>query len=263
MSRPVRRSASNSGSAALTRARPATKPAGTSASAACSDGLASAAATPASKAVARFMARPAMPRCAMRRLAHLAGEHLGDMAAGDWRALPRQLAGNVHQAAELAGQHQLRLRRFDVRRLCRHHGVGDVGELHREQPAEAAASFGAGHLDQLQARHGGEQAARLLLDLQLAQARAAVVIGDAAGEGARHRDMPRTSTRNETSSCTRSANARARRSAPSSPAMRRGIVQLEHRRARAGRRHDVVEAFEGGDRLQGDATWRSRSSPLL
>ena len=112
---------------------------------------------------------------------------------------------------------------IDVGRLCRDHGVGDVGELHREQPAEAAASFGAGHLDQLQALHGGEQAARLLLDLELAQARAAVVIGDAAGEA-----CPAPTTCRARRRGTRQARARARRTRaraarhPSSPDIRRG-----------------------------------------
>ena len=142
--------------------------------------------------------------------------------------------------------------------LGRDHGIGDVGKLHREQPAETAAGLGARHLDQLQSRHGGEQAARLLLDLQLAQARAAVMVGHAAREAARHRRHAAhvDEERDELvhafgeGACAPLGFIVAGHEAR--------IVQLEHRRARPGRRHDVVEAVERRDRLQGDGAgaWR-------
>ena len=61
------------------------------------------------------------------------------------------------------------------------HGVGDVGILDAERAAEAAADLGVLHLRQRQPVDGGQQLARLRLDAELAQARAGVVIGDAAG----------------------------------------------------------------------------------
>ncbi len=75
----------------------------------------------------------------------------------------------------------------DGRRLARGDGVGDVGVLDREEPAEAAAGLRVGELDELEAvAHAAEQRARLARDAELAQARAAVMAGDAPGEGARH-----------------------------------------------------------------------------
>ena len=84
-----------------------------------------------------------------RRLGELAGQHLGHVAHGDLAALARQLAGHVHQAAEIAGEQQVGAGRGDVLGLALDDGVGDVGILDREGAAEAAAHIGIGHLDQL------------------------------------------------------------------------------------------------------------------
>ena len=67
------------------------------------------------------------------------------------------------------------------------HRVGDVGVLDRERAAEAAAYLAVGHLDEFEAGDLGEQRARLALDVELAQARAAVVIGRAARRARRAR----------------------------------------------------------------------------
>ena len=74
-----------------------------------------------------------------------------------------QLAGHVHEAAEVAREQRLGPGRGDVRRLRLDDGVGDVGILHAERPAEAAADISAGELDQLQPAHGAQQLARLPL----------------------------------------------------------------------------------------------------
>ena len=58
-------------------------------------------------------------------LAH-AGQHLGDVAHLDRAALALQLAGHVHQAAEIAGQQRVGAGRRDVGGLLADHGVGDL-----------------------------------------------------------------------------------------------------------------------------------------
>ena len=67
-------------------------------------------------------------------------------------ALALQLAGHVHQAAEIAGEQQAGAGRRDVRRLLGDDGVGDVGILDAERAAEAAADVGVAHLGEREAR---------------------------------------------------------------------------------------------------------------
>jgi hypothetical protein len=166
--------------------------------------------------------------------------------------LPRQLPGDIQEAAEFPREHQLRTRCFAVFGFGRDHGIGDVRKLHREQAAETATRLSAWHLDQLHSRHAGKQPAGLLLDLQLAQTGATVMVGHAALEAARHRrhtahiDQERHELMHAFGKCAGTplgfvvAGHEAR------------IVQLEHCRARPRRRHDVVVAVERRDRLQGD-----------
>ena len=78
-------------------------------------------------------------------------------------------AGDVQQAAEIAGQHGRGPGRGDVGGLVGDHAHGDVGVFHAERAAEAAADLGVGHFGD-GGTDGGEQAAGLVLDAQLAQA---------------------------------------------------------------------------------------------
>ena len=70
------------------------------------------------------------------------------------------------------------------------HRAGDLGEFDRKGAAEPAAFFGGVHLAQLQSAHVREQPPRTLLDLELAQRVATVVIGRDAVESARRRPRP-------------------------------------------------------------------------
>ena len=185
MSRPRSRSASNSGRPARAAPRLAASPGATLASARCSCVSPSAARALSLKAGdVDFMG--VIGALADRRIAELAGQHLGHVAHGDFAALAGQLARHVHQAAEVAGQQHVGAGRRDLLRLALDDGVGDLGILDRERAAEAAAHLRIGQLDQLQALDRAQKPARLLADAELAQARAAVVIGG-AGLRARHR----------------------------------------------------------------------------
>src|SRR3546814_12125775 len=115
MSRAASRSASNSGSFARALARLSMKPVFTCFIAFCSVWLASAARALSLKAwEVLSMASGAPPRRLPRRLAvrrltdggmiRHARQHLGNVAHLDVRAPPLQLAGPVHEAAEVAGQ---------------------------------------------------------------------------------------------------------------------------------------------------------------
>ena len=73
-----------------------------------------------------------------------AGQHLGDMAHLDVGAAARQLAGHVHQAAEIAGEQRRGAGRLDIAGLLVDDGVGDLGIFDREGAAEAAADVGIG-----------------------------------------------------------------------------------------------------------------------
>ena len=92
-----------------------------------------------------------------RVVAHV-GQHLGDVAHLHRAALALQLARHVHQAAEIAGQQRVGAGRGDVAGLLADHGVGDLGILHAERAAEAAAHFWRLHLAQREALHRAEQA---------------------------------------------------------------------------------------------------------
>ncbi len=133
------------------------------------------------------------PGLARRRDGHdpvgHAGEHLGDMAHPDGGAFARQPAGDVEQAAEIAGQQRVGAGGGDVGRLVAGHAHRDVGIFDAEGAAEAAAGFRALEFDQRRALDAFQQPARLLLDAQLAQAGAGIVIGDRAvivGDHAHH-----------------------------------------------------------------------------
>ena len=122
------------------------------------------------------------------------GEHLGDVPARHRAALPLQLAGDVQQAAEIAGEHGAGTRCRDRRRLALDHVVGDLGVLDAERAAEAAAGFRVLHFGERQPVDRSEQPARLVAHPHLAQARAGVVVGDGSRER-RRRPAPRRARR--------------------------------------------------------------------
>ena len=140
--------------------------------------------------------------CARRSaaLAGHAGEHLGDMADADRRPCALELAGHVEQAAEIAGEQRVGAGRRDIRGLVAHHLVGDLRILDAERAAEAAAHFGARQLGELRPVDRAQEKARLLLDAELAQARAGIVIGRGAVIARGDAAHPLMSVRKETSS---------------------------------------------------------------
>ena len=71
----------------------------------------------------------------------------------------------------------------DSRRLVVDHLGRDLGVLHAEGAAEAAAGVGFLGLDELEPADRAEQPAGLLLEAELAQGVAAVVVGDLVREG--------------------------------------------------------------------------------
>ena len=103
-----------------------------------------------------------------------------------------QLARHVHEAAKVARQQQVGAGGDDGVSLFADDGVGDGGIFDAEGSAKAAACLLAGKRGQGKALDLGEQAARLRLHPQFAQARAAVMIGggrveaDAIGFPAQH-----------------------------------------------------------------------------
>ena len=101
-------------------------------------------------------------------------------------AAPAQAAFDVEQAAEVAaddgvGAGSAGVAALVVGQLCRH-----FAELEREGAAEATAGFSFIHLGERDTRQQCQQGARLRLHIQLAQAGTGIVIGDLAGEVARH-----------------------------------------------------------------------------
>ena len=94
-------------------------------------------------------------------------------------AAPLEAAGDVHQAAEVAREHELRAGRLDRRHLVVDHLGRDLGVLDAEGAAEAAADLGVRELGELEALHAREQPAGLAPDPELAQARAGIVVGRA------------------------------------------------------------------------------------
>ena len=119
-----------------------------------------------------------------RQLPGHPGEDFRDVAHFGAVAFTLQSPGDVQQAAKVAGKHRLGSGGDDVANLVGHHADRDVGVLHAESAAESAADFSIRHLGDI-GTDRPQQPSRLLLDAELAQAGATVVIGDRAG------DMPR------------------------------------------------------------------------
>ena len=184
-----------------------------------------------------------------------------------WRAwmpepIALEAAGHVHQAAQVAGQHQVGAGGRDVLDLVRDHPGRDLGILDAERAAEPAADLALVHLEQAQPVDTGQELARLALDLELAQARAAVVIG-----GGRRRTGPRPRARHGRrpgSSPARGSGRPARPPAPSSPGRRRtapaGGRAACRRRSPRGPRHSRSRRRPRSGRGPAPRSWRDRRS---
>jgi hypothetical protein len=103
MSRPARRSVPRTPAAPPDARPPGDEAGGTSANAAAGAVSSAAAAFASKRDCVPCPSAPSRGRLRDGRLAHFAGENLGDVPATDARPLPRQLARNVDQAAKLAG----------------------------------------------------------------------------------------------------------------------------------------------------------------
>ena len=136
--------------------------------------------------------------------------------------------------------------------LVRHHAARDVGIFDAEGAAEAAADLRRRELGQLEPVDGGEQAARLRPDPELAQAGARVVIGHRPAVARLHGvhaalvDQERHQLE----------GARGEAVGAGLPfriaGEERRVVALDHAGAGAGRRHRGVEGLERGDHVAGD-----------
>ena len=201
-------------------------------SARCSCGSASAARGILLEAVGGDLHGSAFRRFADGGTVGHAGEHLGDMAG------LRRRSRRASACRPCSGGSRDRRRAGCRRRLPAiasvfrvDDGVGDVGILDAERAAEAAADVGvraarvsSSPSTPARRRRGWS------LDAELAQARAGIVIGDAAVvRRGRPLSTPSTSTRKETSSCVFVRPARGARSAQAgSSARSMRIVLADH-----------------------------------
>ena len=112
---------------------------------------------------------PAAGRTDRWHLVGDAGQYLGDMASLDAAADAGQLAGDVQQAAEIAGEHRIGTGRDDLGGLVADHFVRDFRVFDAERAAKAAAHFGIGQLSEAEPINRGEELPRLRLDPELAQ----------------------------------------------------------------------------------------------
>src|SRR5271166_4479196 len=109
-------------------------------------------------------------------IAH-AGQHLGSMHDAHRASIPGELARDIHQTAKIPAKQQIGAGALDGFCLFANDGVGDVRIFHAEGAAETTANVVARQRLQLQALNRGQQSAWLFENAQLAQARAAIVIG--------------------------------------------------------------------------------------
>lgn len=116
-----------------------------------------------------------------------AGQHLGRMEGAHARALALELAGHVHQATEVATEQQARAAAVDRAGLLADDRVRDRRVLDAEGAAETAAHIVTLERLQREPGHLAQQGARLVMDTELAQAGATVVVGEAGGRASRRR----------------------------------------------------------------------------
>src|SRR5262249_60060783 len=77
-----------------------------------------------------------------------AGEPLRDMAGFDPPALPKELAGDVEQTAEIPGQNRLGVGGGNIACLVGHHLIGNFRIFDAEGAAKATAYLGSRQLPQ-------------------------------------------------------------------------------------------------------------------
>ena len=136
--------------------------------------------------------------------------------------------------------------------LVRRHAARDVGIFDTERAAEAAADLRRRELGQLQSVDGGEQAARLRPDPELAQAGARVVIGHRPVVARLHR-LDAALVDQERHQLEGARGEAAGAGLPFRIAgEERRVVALDHAGAGAGRRHRRIERLERGDDVAGD-----------
>src|SRR5690606_31431906 len=104
------------------------------------------------------------------------------MANRDPAPFALELPSHVQQAPEIACEQQIGVGRCHIGRLLFDHSVGDVRILHSECASEPATNLGISHFGEFKTSYGGEEPPWLALDPELAETRAAVVIGDTALE---------------------------------------------------------------------------------
>ena len=93
-------------------------------------------------------------------------------------ALAAQLAGHVHQAAQITGQQGIGPGGQNIFGFVGNDGVRDVGIFDTECTAKTATDLGSRQFRQVQAGNLVQQFAGLGFDPEFTQARAAVVIGN-------------------------------------------------------------------------------------
>src|SRR5229473_8669302 len=91
------------------------------------------------------------------------GQYFSDVARLDRAAESRQLAGDVQEAAEVAGEDRIGAGRNDLGRLVGDHLVGDFRVFDAERAAKPAAYFGLCQLKEAQPLDRSEQSPRLRL----------------------------------------------------------------------------------------------------
>jgi hypothetical protein len=170
----------------------------------------------------------------------------------DRSAVAAELAGHIHEASEIAGEEEGAAGLGDALRLVLDNGIGDVGILHREGAAEAAAGVPVGHLDDLEAVYGGKKLARLRADAELAEPRAGIVIGR-PGLPADIDFGDATNVHEEGHELVAACGKRLGPGAPCCIRLKKlGIVPLDHAAAGARGHDHIVEGLEGGDGLAGE-----------
>ena len=104
------------------------------------------------------------------------------MAHLDIGAVPFQLAGDVHQATEIAGENGRGTGRRDIGAFIANHLVGNIGILHTKGAPKPATGLPEGKFAELHPADGLEQLSRLGPHAHFPQAGAGIVIGDGPAE---------------------------------------------------------------------------------
>jgi len=110
-----------------------------------------------------------------------AGKDFGEMKGFYTGLLAVEGTLKVHEAGVIAGGADFGAGAEDGGSFFSEHGGGDVGIFDGEGSAEAAALFGVGEIDELDAADVLEEAHGAVAEVEGAEAVAAGVVGDAVG----------------------------------------------------------------------------------